>query len=86
MLIGYRATINIDKPMAPGQKPSNGIAVGWRKLTRSLIEDKLAAIDDAVPAPDLSDLSANDPAVKAAKQAYDESFAKSYAEARKKNT
>jgi hypothetical protein len=53
---------------------------------RSLIEDKLAAIDDAVPAPDLSEQAANDPAVKAAKQAYDEAFAKAYAEARKKNT
>jgi hypothetical protein len=52
---------------------------------RSLIEDKLAAVDDAVPAPDLSEQAANDPAVKAAKQAYDEAFAKAYAEARKKS-
>jgi hypothetical protein len=53
---------------------------------RSLIEGKLSAIDDAVPVPDLSEQAANDPAVKAAKQAYDEAFAKAYTEARKKNT
>ena len=51
---------------------------------RTLIEAKLSAIDDAVPASDLSEQAANDPAVKAAKQAYDEAFAKAYAEARKK--
>ncbi len=52
---------------------------------RSLIENKLSEVDGAVPASDLSELAANDPAVKAAKQAYDEAFAKAYAEARKKN-
>jgi hypothetical protein len=53
---------------------------------RILIENKLSAIDDGIPVPDLSEQAANDPAVKAAKQAYDEAFAKAYAEARKKNT
>jgi hypothetical protein len=53
---------------------------------RSLIEDKLSEIDHAVPVPDLSEQAANDPAVKAAKRAYDEAFAKAYTEARKKNT
>ena len=50
---------------------------------RSLI-DASSAIDDAVPAPDLSEQAANDPAVKAAKHAYDEAFARAYAEAREK--
>jgi hypothetical protein len=52
---------------------------------RSLVERKLSEIDDAVPAPELSELAANDPAVQAAKQAYDIAVAKAYAEARKKN-
>jgi hypothetical protein len=52
---------------------------------RSLVADKLSAIDDAVPASDLAEEAANDPAVKALKQAYDEAFAKAYAEARQKN-
>jgi hypothetical protein len=52
---------------------------------RSLIEDKLSEIDDAVPVPELAEQVANDPAVKVAKQAYDEAFAKAYTEARKKN-
>ena len=53
---------------------------------RNLVESKLLAIDDAIPASDLSEQAANDPAVKAAKQAYDEAFARAYAEARQKNT
>ena len=43
---------------------------------RSLVERKLSEIDDAVPAPELSELAANDPAVQAAKQAYDLAVAK----------
>ena len=51
---------------------------------RSLI-DKLSEIDDAVPAPELSEHVANDPAVKAAAQAYAEAVAKARTEARRKN-
>lgn len=50
-----------------------------------LVEQELSQIDAAVPAPDLSEVAANDPVVQAAKKAYDEAFAKAYAEARKKN-
>jgi hypothetical protein len=57
-----------------------------KEAHRSLLEAKLSAIDDAVPASDLAEQAANDPAVKAAKRAYDEAFAKAYAEARQKNT
>ena len=53
---------------------------------QSVVERKLSAVDDAVPASDLSELAANDPAVIAAKQAYDAAFARAYAEARKKNS
>jgi hypothetical protein len=42
------------------------------------------ALNEAVPIPDLNDQIANDPAVRAAKRAYDEAVAKAYAEARKK--
>jgi hypothetical protein len=52
---------------------------------RSLVEAQLAVVDDAVPASDLSEQAANDPTVKAAKQAYDEAFARAYAKAREKN-
>jgi hypothetical protein len=48
---------------------------------RSLIKDKLSEIDDA----ELSEQVENDPAVKAAAQAYAEAVAKASAEARKKN-
>ena len=52
---------------------------------RDLLEEKLQdCLEDAVPAPDLDEQVANDPAVKAAKQAYDEAYAKAYAEARKR--
>ena len=40
--------------------------------------------DEVVPAPDLNEQVADDPAVKAAKPRLDEAYAKSYAEARKK--
>jgi hypothetical protein len=52
---------------------------------QGLIENELSEVDDAGPVPDLSEQAANDPAVKAAKQAYDEAFARAYAEARRKN-
>jgi hypothetical protein len=55
------------------------------KEHRGLVERELSEIDDAVPASELSELAANDPAVQAAKQAYDAAVAKAYAEARKKN-
>jgi hypothetical protein len=42
------------------------------------------ALDKAVPIPDLDEQVDNDPAVKAAKQAYEEARAKAYADARKK--
>jgi len=41
-------------------------------------------IEEAVPTPDLDEQVANDPAVKAAKRAYDEAYAKALAEARKR--
>ena len=50
-----------------------------------MLEEKLQdCLEDAVPAADLDEQVANDPAVKAAKQAYDEAYAKAYAEARKR--
>ena len=52
---------------------------------RDLLEEKLQdCLEEAVPAPDLDEQVENDPAVKAAKQAYDEAYAKAYAEARKR--
>jgi hypothetical protein len=47
-------------------------------------ERELEELDDAVETPDLASQVENDPAVKAAKQAYDEARAKAYAEARKR--
>jgi hypothetical protein len=41
-------------------------------------------IDEASPAPDLEEQAANDPAVKAAKQIYDDAYTKALTEARKK--
>jgi hypothetical protein len=51
---------------------------------RQAIEDSLEELDEAVPTPTLDEQVSNDPAVKAAKQAYDEAYAKAYAEARKR--
>lgn len=52
---------------------------------RGLLEEQLdELLDKAVPVPDLDEQVENDPAVKAAKQAYDEARAKAYAEARKR--
>jgi hypothetical protein len=48
------------------------------------IESELEAVDAAVPAVDLDEQVASDPAVKAAKQAYDEARARAYTEARKR--
>jgi hypothetical protein len=52
----------------------------FRDLLWKRLQDQ---VDSAVPTPDLDEQVANDPAVKAAKQAYDEAYAKAYAEARK---
>jgi hypothetical protein len=41
-------------------------------------------LDEAVPVPALDEQVANDPAVKAAKQAYNKAYAKAYTEARKR--
>jgi hypothetical protein len=52
---------------------------------RDLLEEKLQdRLDEAIPVPDLNEQVANDPAVKEAKQVYDEALAKAYAEARKR--
>ena len=53
--------------------------------SQSYLEEKLQdRLDEAIPVPDLNEQVANDPAVKAAKQVYDEALAKAYAEARKR--
>lgn len=49
-----------------------------------LQEKKQELLDEAVPPIDLDAQAKNDPAVRAAKQAYDEAYALAYAEARKK--
>jgi hypothetical protein len=49
------------------------------RAVRKAIDDDSGGIDAA----DLDAQAADDPAVKAAKQAYDEAYAKAYAEARK---
>jgi hypothetical protein len=52
---------------------------------RDLLQEKLdELLDETVPVPNLDEQIENDPAVRAAKQAYDEARAKAYAEARKK--
>jgi hypothetical protein len=52
---------------------------------RDLLREKLhELIERAVPVPDLDEQAANDPAVKAAKRAYDIAYAKAFAEARKR--
>jgi hypothetical protein len=52
---------------------------------RDLLQEKLQdQLDEAVPVPALDEQVANDPAVKAAKQAYNKAYAKAYAEARKR--
>jgi hypothetical protein len=52
---------------------------------RDLLQETLYnRLDDAIAVPDLAEQVENDPAVKVAKQAYDEAYAKAYAEARKK--
>ena len=53
----------------------------YRDLLREKAQERL---DEAVPAPDLAEQVENDPAVKMAKQAYEEAKAKAYAEARKR--
>jgi hypothetical protein len=52
---------------------------------RDLLQETLdELLDEAVPVPNLDEQIENDPAVKAAKKAYDEARAKAYAEARKR--
>lgn len=52
---------------------------------RDLLREKAQeCLDEAVPAPDLAEQVENDPAVKMAKQRYEEVKAKVYAEARKR--
>lgn len=65
----------------------SGYATGLEFLDwyRDLLQEQLDEIlDEAVPVPNLDEQVENDPAVKAAKQAYDEARAKAYAEARKR--
>jgi hypothetical protein len=65
----------------------NGYETGVQFLEwyRDLLQEKLQdQLDQAVPVPDLDEQVANEPAVKAAKQAYDEAYAKALAEARKR--
>jgi hypothetical protein len=54
------------------------------KLQGIIQERNEDELDDNVAVPDLAAQVENDPAVKAAKQAYDEARAKAYAEARKR--
>ena len=66
---------------------AGGCATGRQLLEwyRDLLLEKFAdLLGKVVPAPDLDEQVANDPAVKAAKQAYDAVYAKASAEARKK--
>jgi hypothetical protein len=59
-------------------------AVGLLEWYRDLVREKLLdVVDEAVPAPDLHEQVANDPSVRAAKQAYDEAYAAAFAAARK---
>lgn len=51
---------------------------------RDLLQEQLDDLDEATPVPNLDEQIENDPAVKAAKQAYDEARTKAYAEARKR--
>jgi hypothetical protein len=53
----------------------------YRELLEEALYDRL---DYVVAVPNLAEQVENDPAVKAARQAYDEAYAKAYAEARKK--
>ena len=60
-------------------------ALEFLEWYRDLLQEKLLEqIDEVVPAVNLDEQIANDPAVKAAKRAFDEAYAKAYAEARKK--
>jgi hypothetical protein len=51
---------------------------------KELLQDQVNDADDGVAAPDLVAQVENDEAVKAAKRAYEETYAKAYAEARKR--
>ena len=57
---------------------------GFLEWYRDLVRQKLLdVVDEAVPAPGLHEQVANDPSVRAAKQAYDEAYAAAFAAARK---
>jgi hypothetical protein len=57
----------------------------YRNLLQEQLDECLDEAEaEAVPVPNLDEQIENDPAVKAAKQAYDEARAKAYAEARKR--
>jgi hypothetical protein len=54
------------------------------KEFESLLREHVNSADDDTPIPSLAELVENDETVKAAKRAYDEAYAKAYAEARKR--
>jgi putative ABC transport system substrate-binding protein len=60
------------------------VAKSWNGIATCYKEKLDQLISDIVPVPDLHKQVADDPAVKAAKQAYDEVYAAAYAAARKK--
>jgi hypothetical protein len=56
----------------------------YRDNFESLLRDHINNDDSSIEAPDLDEQIEDDPAVKAAKQAYEEARAKAYVEARKR--
>lgn len=56
----------------------------YRDNFEGLLRDHINSDDSTIAPPDLMEQIENDPAVKAAKQSYDEARAKAYAEARKR--
>jgi hypothetical protein len=70
-----------------GFHDSYSTATEFLEWYRDLLTEKLLDLTEkAVPAPNLEDQVENDPAVKAAKRAYDEACAKALAEARKRSS
>jgi hypothetical protein len=70
---------------------SIGFQIGYAKAEEflkwyhELLQGRLYdLLDEAVPGPDLDEQAENDPAVKVAKRAYEQAFAKARAEARKR--
>jgi hypothetical protein len=69
---------------AVGFHGSYSTALPFLEWYRDLLQEKLYdQLDKAVPIPNLDEQVKNDPAVKAAKKAYDEAYAKAYAGALK---